>query len=119
MRNRILRFGTYAAVGVVTGLIVAGIVVLAEKVLLEAVLHRSLLQQACAPALGLWIAVLVLRRADSGSPLSPSTSEEYIRGYHNKGYLLKVLHLPFRLIAGIATVGFGGAAGLEGPAIYA
>ena len=87
--------------------------------LLEAVLHRSLLQQACAPALGLWIAVLVLRRADSGNPLSPSTSEEYIRGYHDKSYLLKVLHLPFRLIAGIATVGLGGAAGLEGPAIYA
>ena len=74
MRNRILRFVTYAAVGVGTGLIVAGVVVLAEKVLLEAVLHRSLLQQACAPALGLWIAVLVLRRADAGNPLSPSTS---------------------------------------------
>ena len=42
MRNRILRFLTYGAVGVVTGLIVAGVIVLAEKVLLEAVLHRSL-----------------------------------------------------------------------------
>ena len=119
MRNRIFRFTIYAGVGVATGLIVAGVVVLAEKVLLEAVLHRSLLQQACAPGLGLWIAVLVLRRADAGDPLSPSTSEEYIRGYHDKSYVLKVLHFPFRLIAGIATVGLGGAAGLEGPAIYA
>ena len=119
MRNRILRFLTYGAVGVVTGLIVAGVVVLAEKVLLEDILHRSLWQQACAPALGLWIAVLLLRRSDSGHPLSPSTSEEYIRGYHNKSYTLKVVHLPFRLLAGIATVGMGGAAGLEGPAIYA
>ena len=119
MRNRIFRFATYAGVGIATGLIVAGVVVLAEKVLLETVLHRSLWQQACAPALGLWIAVLVLRRADGGDPLSPSTSEEYIRAYHNKSYLLKVLHLPFRLIAGIASVGLGGAAGLEGPAIYA
>ena len=60
MRNRIFRFTIYAGVGVATGLIVAGVVVLAEKVLLEAVLHRSLLQQACAPGLGLWIAVLVI-----------------------------------------------------------
>ena len=119
MRNRVLRFLIYGAVGVVTGLIVAGVIVLAEKILLEAVLHRSLLQQACAPAVGLWIAVLVLRWSDSGNPLSPSTSEEYIRGYHNKSYVLKVVHLPFRLLAGIATVGLGGAAGLEGPAIYA
>ena len=50
MRNRVLRFLIYGAVGVVTGLIVAGVIVLAEKILLEAVLHRSLLQQACAPA---------------------------------------------------------------------
>ena len=105
MRNRILRFLTYSAVGVVTGLIVAGVVVVAEKVLLDAVLHRNLLQQAFAPALGLWIAVLLLRWSDSGNPLSPSTSEEYIRSYHNKSYVLKVLHLPFRLLAGVATVG--------------
>ena len=44
MRNRVLRFLIYGAVGVVTGLIVAGVIVLAEKILLEAVLHRSLLQ---------------------------------------------------------------------------
>ena len=50
MRNRILRFVIYGAVGVVTGLIVAGVVVLAEKVLLEDILHRSLWQQALAPA---------------------------------------------------------------------
>ena len=105
MRNRILRFVIYGAVGVVTGLIVAGVVVLAEKVLLEDILHRSLWQQALAPALGLWIAVLLLRYSDSGHPLSPSTSEEYIRGYHNKSHVLKVVHLPFRLLAGIATVG--------------
>ena len=53
MRNRILRFVIYGAVGVVTGLIVAGVVVLAEKVLLEDILHRSLWQQAIAPALDL------------------------------------------------------------------
>ena len=93
--------------------------VLAEKVLLEDILHRSLWQQALAPALGLWLAVLLLRYSDAGHPLSPSTSEEYIRGYHNKSHVLKVIHLPFRLIAGVATVGMGGAAGLEGPAIYA
>ena len=50
MRNRILRFVIYGAVGVVTGLIVAGVVVLAEK-FCQDILHRSLWQQALAPAL--------------------------------------------------------------------
>ena len=119
MRNRILRFATYAAVGAITGAIISVVTLVAEKFLLKDILERDLWQKAAAPVVGLWIAILVLRWADRGSPLSPSTSEEYIRSYHSKSQLLRIIHLPFRMLAGIATVGMGGAVGLEGPSIYA
>ena len=119
MRNRLLRFATYIAVGVVTGLIVATVAVLSEKVLLERVLHLPTWQMVASPALGLWAAVLVLRWAYVGQQLPSSTSEEYIRSYHDRNHPMKLRHLPFRLAAGILTVGSGGAVGLEGPSIYA
>ena len=119
MRNRILRFLAYATVGVITGAMVAAVALMAEKVLLDEVLHADLWQQALAPSVGLLIAILVLRWADGGRPLSPSTSEEYIKAFHSRTPVVQLFQLPFRLIAGIATVGMGGAVGLEGPSVYA
>lgn len=119
MRNRILRFLAYAVVGIITGAMVAAVALVAEKVLLDEVLHAKLWQQALAPSVGLLIAILLLRWADGGQPLSPSTSEEYIRAFHTKSRVLQLFQLPFRLLAGIATVGMGGAVGLEGPSVYA
>ena len=119
MRNRLLRFATYIAVGVATGFIVAMVALLAEKVLLAQVLHLPPWQRVIAPALGLWGAVIMLRWADAGRRLSPSTSEEYIRAFHDRTHPMRFRDLPFRLAAGIVTVGSGGAVGLEGPSIYA
>ena len=119
MRNRLLRFATYVAVGVVTGFIVAAVAVLTEKVLLERVLHLPPWQRMIAPALGLWGAVIMLRWADTGRRLAPSTSEEYIRAFHDRNHPMRFRDLPARLLAGIVTVGSGGAVGLEGPSIYA
>ncbi len=119
MRNRLLRFATYVAVGVVTGFIVAAVAVLTEKVLLERVLHLPPWQRMIAPALGLWGAVIMLRWADAGRRLAPSTSEEYIRSFHDRNHPMRFRDLPARLVAGIVTVGSGGAVGLEGPSIYA
>lgn len=119
MRNRLLRFATYIAVGAATGLVVAGVATLSEKILLERVLHLPTWQQAAAPALGLWAAVLMLRWARWGRQLSPSTAEEYIRAYHDRNHPMRLRDLPMRLVAGIVTVGSGGAVGLEGPSIYA
>lgn len=119
MRNRLLRFATYIAVGVATGFIVAMVALLAEKVLLEQVLHLPPWQRVIAPALGLWGAVIMLRWADAGRRLSPSTSEEYIRAFHDRTHPMRFRDLPVRLAAGIVTVGSGGAVGLEGPSIYA
>ncbi len=119
MKNRLLRLGTYVAVGVATGLLVAAVALISEEVLLRRVLELDLWQQALAPAVGLFAAVLILRWANIGRVLSSSTAEEYIRAYHNRNHPMLLRYLPFRLAAGITTIGLGGAAGLEGPSIYA
>lgn len=105
--------------GVITGLLVAVVAIVSEEVLLRRVLQLELWKQALAPAVGLFTAVLILRWANAGRALSSSTAEEYIRAYHNPSHPMLLRYLPFRLAAGIATVGMGGAVGLEGPAIYA
>ncbi len=119
MRNRVLRFAAYAAVGVITGSMVAVVALVAESTLLARVVELELWKQALSPGIGLLVAILVLKWADGGKRLSSATSEEYIRAYHSRTDVVRVLHLPFRLLAGIATVGMGGAAGLEGPSVYA
>ncbi len=119
VKNRLLRLGTYVVVGVATGLLVAAVALVSEKVLLARVLELDLWQQALAPAVGLFAAVLILRWANIGRVLSSSTAEEYIRAYHNRNHPMLLRYMPFRLAAGITTIGLGGAVGLEGPAIYA
>ncbi len=117
MRNRIIRFATYAAVGVATGLLVAVVEFVAVELLLHDVLQAPLWIRTLTPGLGLLIAVMFLRWAGKG--MSPATSEEYIAGYHDRRPRLRLRDLAVRLPAGAATVGGGGAVGLEGPAIYA
>ena len=108
-----LRFGLYAAVGVVVGLVVVGIEELAIAVALEAVLDAPLWAQAIAPGIGLAATALVL-----GRTVPSATSDEYVRAFHS-GEELPPAHLPRKLLAAIATIGSGGAAGLEGPSVYA
>ncbi len=119
MKNRLLRFGSYVAVGVATGLLVAALVLLAERVLLAEVLELDWRLQAMVPAVGLWAAVLTLRWADAGKPLGGQTAELYIASFHDADKPLRLRNLPARLAAGIFTVGSGGAVGLEGPSVYA
>ncbi|MBC8364520.1 MAG: chloride channel protein [Actinobacteria bacterium] len=108
------------ALSVVTGalvaLLIAGFEYMADSVLLEMVIHRPLWQIAMAPALGLVIAALVLRTVGRGT--NPATSDEFIRVYHERTPKLPLGDLPAKLLAGIATIGLGGALGLEGPSIY-
>ena len=70
-----------------------------------------------SPGVGLLVAALLLRFLGRG--LSPATSEEYIAAYHERRDRVRVRDLIARLPAGAATVGGGGALGLEGPSIYA
>lgn len=103
--------------GALVGLLVAGFEQLTVEVLLKRLLDGPLWWQAAAPAVGLFAAVAILRYLGRGA--SPSTSDEYVRAFHERHPRLPLSQLPAKLLAGVATIGFGGSVGLEGPSVYA
>ncbi len=103
--------------GALVGVIVAGFDQLTVEILLEEVAHQPLWFKAAAPFLGLTAATLILRSVGHGA--TPSTSDEYVRAFHERVPNLPLRELPAKLLAGVATIGGGGAVGLEGPSIYA
>ncbi|WP_420638077.1 chloride channel protein [Candidatus Poriferisocius sp.] len=105
------------ATGALVGLLVAGFEQLTVEVLLERLLHGPLWWQATAPAVGLMAAVAIL--ATLGRGATPSTSDEYVRAFHERHPRLPLSQLPAKLLAGVATIGLGGSVGLEGPSVYA
>jgi chloride channel protein, CIC family len=106
-----------AATGAVVGLVIAGFERLADRVLLHAVLAAPLWVQAGAPALGLAIAVLLVPRLTGDR--ATATADEYVAAFHDRRGGIALRLVPGRLAAGLATIGSGGALGLEGPSIYA
>ncbi len=105
-----------AGVGVAVGLAVAAFDYIVVELLLDPLLHLPLGVQVVAPLVGLLGAVALLRWAGQGA--SPSTSEEYINEFHARTPAMSGGALRGRLLAGISTMGLGGALGLEGPSIY-
>jgi CIC family chloride channel protein len=103
--------------GVIVGMIVAAFDYVTVELLLEEVLHQPLWFRAVAPCVGLIVAALILRWLGPNS--TPSTSDEYVRAYHERTPNLPIRELPAKLLAGVATIGSGGSLGLEGPSIYA
>jgi CIC family chloride channel protein len=101
--------------GFVTGLGVVGFEK-AVRVFLDPILTAPLWLAALAPTLGLLGAALALRWLARGA--SPSTADEYIRSVHLPDQPLELRPVPGRLVAALATLGAGGAMGLEGPSIY-
>ena len=106
-----------AATGVIVALLVAAFETLALHIVLERVLEQHLAVLALAPVVGIVASKLVLRVVGGGT--SGSTSDEYVRAFHERQPSIPIRYLPAKLLAGIATIGSGGAVGLEGPSIYA
>lgn len=102
--------------GALTGLVVAGFERLTKEVLLDAVIHAPRGLQIAAPAVGLAVAALCLR---AGGRVSPATSDEYIRSFHDPTGRLALRAVPARMAAAVATLGSGGPLGYEGPSLYA
>ena len=103
--------------GMVVAILIAGFEYISDAVLLDRILHRPLWQIALAPGLGLLIASLLLRYP--GRRMVTATSDEFNRAFHDRNPRLPLRDLPIKLLAGISTIGMGGALGLEGPSIYA
>ena len=106
-----------AATGVIVAVLVAAFETVALHVVLERVLEQHLAVLALAPILGIAASKLVLRTV--GGDTSSRTADEYIRAFHERQPSIPMRFLPAKLLAGIATIGGGGAVGLEGPSIYA
>jgi CIC family chloride channel protein len=108
----------------VTGAVVGLGVAVFERVTVEGVLDHvrgwPLAVQAVAPGVGLVVAWLVLRFVgrQPDRRATPATSDEYIRNFHEPDRDLDLSTAPARLLASVATLGTGGALGLEGPSMY-
>ena len=109
------------AASVLTGIVVALVVALFDAISVEVVGHwlaeQELSVQAAAPFVGAVLATLILRHLAFGA--SASTSDEYVRAFHERQPSIPLREVPGKLLAGISTIGLGGAVGLEGPSIYA
>ncbi|MBT5580194.1 MAG: hypothetical protein HOJ56_07795, partial [Acidimicrobiaceae bacterium] len=109
------------AASVATGILVAIIVAIFEaltvNVVLQWVREQDLAFQVLAPVFGVALAVFVLRYL--GQDVSAATSDEYVRAFHDRSPRIPIRQLPAKLLAGVTTIGLGGALGLEGPSIYA
>jgi CIC family chloride channel protein len=103
-----------ALTGVVTGLAVRGFEYVVDDIYHQ-VLEAPLWLAAISPPIGLVVASLILKL---GGGASPSTSDEYLRAFHDPAYRLRPRYLGARIGAAIATLGSGGALGLEGPSLY-
>jgi chloride channel protein, CIC family len=105
-----------AVVGAITGVAVAGFDRLTVDVTFDrGVAHLPLWLLAFAPGIGLAVAALWLRYPGRG--LSSSSADEYLHAFHTHE-ALSVRDMVHRLVASVATLGSGGAMGLEGPSIY-
>ncbi len=71
---------------------------------------------AFMPLCGLLLAWLMLRFVARDQ--SPGTADAYLHAFHDSEHPIVVRQIPGRMLAGIATLGFGGAMGLEGPSLY-
>ena len=103
--------------GAVVAVLIAGFEYISASLILERILHRPLWQIAIAPGVGLLLATLILRYP--GRRLGAGTSDEFNRAFHDRNPKLPLRDLPIKMLAGITTIGMGGALGLEGPSIYA
>jgi CIC family chloride channel protein len=102
--------------GVVVGLGVAAFEWVTREQLYERLTTTPLVVQAGVPVVGLAVAALALWWLAAGA--SPSTADEYIENFHQLSTPLPLKPVVGRIVAGIATLGSGGALGFEGPSLY-
>ena len=102
--------------GAVTGLAVAVFDLLVADQLFARIRALDMPWIWIAPALGLGLAWAALRWLGKGA--SPSTSDDYIENFHEQDRRMPLRAVPAKVLASVATLGFGGALGYEGPSIY-
>ncbi|MEP6153258.1 chloride channel protein, partial [Ilumatobacter sp.] len=105
-----------AITGALTGVLVRYFEYFVAEVMFHRVLDGDWKWGLIVPTLGLAVSALILRTVGAGA--SPATSDEYLRAFHDSEYPLRWRALVGRVMAAFATLGSGGAMGLEGPSMY-
>ncbi len=113
MTNGLIRFAVYAGLGIVIGALVALLEWITVEVALEAVLGAPIWLQAALPAMGAAVVALILKIRPG---LNSTTSDAYLHSFHSGTGAEASTLLP-KLLASFATIGTGGAVGMEGPAV--
>jgi len=113
--NGAIRFVVYAGLGIVIGAIVALLDYLTVEVALHAVLEAPIWLQMTLPTAGLLVVALIMKLAPNAGR---QTSDAYVETFHS-GHGAEEGRLLPRLLASFATIGTGGAVGMEGPAVLA
>lgn len=104
-------------VGVITGLLVTGLRYLTNEVMWPRLRgSQNGLLIFAVPALGILISGLLLRYFAEEPEVHDA--EAYLEAYHHGRVVPRLGSFLAKIAAATATVGFGGAAGLEGPSLY-
>lgn len=104
-------------VGLMTGLFVTGLRYLTTDVMwLRLLSTHSGLVLFAAPAAGILLSGLLLRYFADHPDIHDA--EAYLEAYHRGRTDTRVGSFVAKVAAAVATLGFGGAAGLEGPSLY-
>jgi CIC family chloride channel protein len=104
-----------------TGAVVGVLVVFMNRAMLDwladPMSRQPLWLRAAGPAIGLVVAWAVLGILTDKA--TPDTTDEYVRSFHRPlGDGVDAAPLVGRTVAGIGTIGYGGALSPDGPAIY-
>ncbi len=104
-------------VGAITGLVVTGLRFLTNDVMWPRLLAtNSALLLFLVPAGGILLSGLVLRYLSERPDIHDA--EAYLEAYHGGFADTRLGSFVAKVAAAVSTVGFGGAAGLEGPSLY-
>jgi CIC family chloride channel protein len=105
-----------AITGAITGIFVRGFDYVVAERSFETLLESDWKWGLIAPPAGLAIAAVILHTIGGGA--NAGTSDEYIRAFHDPDFPIRWRSLVAKIMAAIATLGSGGAMGLEGPSMY-
>lgn len=111
--RQVLLFAALA--GALTGFGVAFFETIVVELLLDHLMELPIWALALMPMVGLAVAALSLHLLGA---TTPPTTDSYLRAFHDPDEPLEARTVPARILAAIATLGFGGAMGLEGPSLY-
>ena len=106
-----------ALVGLLVGLFVTGLERAVTEVWQFASGRMNGFTVVAFPTLGLLLSGLIMQYGTPNPEIHGT--EEVIEAFHERGGVFRFRGFPGKVLASIATLGFGGSAGLEGPSIYA